>query len=246
VCPVAGAQSSARIKVAAAANLRYAMEELARLFQKEFGVSVGLSIGASGSLLQQVRSGAPFELYMAADEHFVLELARLGLGANGPADHGVVHSLGSLALCWNSRTSGPSASTAWRDYIAAAPKLAIANPEHAPYGRAALQWLERVQLVANLKGRLVLGDSAAQALQFVSAGAAPCGLLPSSLAQSAAAQPHLKHIRLLDLPGNPWSPQLRQRMLLLRGASANAKKFYDWLQQGVARATLQRHGFELP
>ncbi len=244
--PVAWAQTPGKVNVALAANLRYAMEELAALFQKDTGVSVALSIGSSGGLLQQIRSGAPFELDMAADEEFVVELARQGLGASGPNDQGVVHSIGSLALCWNKRIAGPAQGNAWRDYIASASKLAIANPEHAPFGRAAVHWLERVQLASQVKSRLVLGDSAAQALQFVSTGAAPVGLLPLSLAMSVPAQNHLRYLKLIDLPGNPWSPALRQRMLLLRGASTNAKKFYDWLQQGAARSVLQRHGFELP
>jgi molybdate transport system substrate-binding protein len=244
--PALSVRAASQVNVAVAANLRYAMQELAALFEQATAIRIALSVGASGSLLQQIRSGAPFELYMSADEQFVLELAKQGLGANGPADQGVVHSLGGLALCWHHKALGPTPISAWREFLAATPKLAIANPEHAPYGRAALQWLDRIKLAHHVRARLVLGDSASQALQFVSSGAAPCGLLPISLALAAPARAYVRSMPLAHLPGNPWLPVLQQRMLLLRGASDQARKFYDWLQQAQAQEVLRRHGFELP
>jgi len=121
-------------------------------------------------------------------------------------------------------------------------RLAIANPEHAPYGRAARAALERAGLWQPLQGRLVLGDNVAQAARFALSGSAQGGIVAWSLVRS----PELAKRGLAALIPESWHPPLRQRIALTRHAGEGAERFYDYLQQPAARAVFERYGFSLP
>jgi len=229
--------------VAAAADLEFALVELARRFQADTGHVVRLTFGSSGNFAQQIAHGAPFELFLSADEQYVLRLADQGHAR----DRGALYAIGRLALF------GPHGSPLEVDSqlegLARAlaegriRRFAIANPEHAPYGRAARAALQHAGLWSRIAPHLVLGENAAQAAQFAASGSSQGGIVPLSLSK-APAMAALG--RFATIPAD-WhaSEPLRQRMVLTRRAGPVAAAFFDYLQQPAARALLLRHGFAL-
>lgn len=229
--------ATAPIRVAAASDLKFALDELAALYRQQSGRAVQVSVGSSGQFAQQIRQGLPVDLYLSADESYVFQLADAGL-AQG---RGVVYAAGRLALIVP-KASPIALEPGFASLRAALPGLrafAIANPEHAPYGRAARQALERLGFWPEVSARLVLGENVAQATQYVSSGAAQAGVTALSL---ALAPEVARLVRSIGLPPELHEP-MRQRMVLLRRASADAALFYEFLQGAAARAALQRHGF---
>lgn len=229
--------ATAPIRVAAASDLKFTLDELAVLYRQQSGHTVQVTVGSSGQFAQQIRQGLPVDLYLSADESYVFQLADAGLTQG----RGVVYAAGRLALIVP-KASPVALEPGFAALRAAIPGMrafAIANPEHAPYGRAARQALEHAGLWPEVRGKLVLGENVAQATQYVSSGAAQAGLTALSL---ALAPQVARLTRSLGVPPD-WHEPMRQRMVLLRRASADAARFYAFLQGGVARAVLQRHGF---
>ncbi len=230
--------------VAAAASLRHALPELADAYASNGALAPPrLSFGSSGNLVRRIRQGAPYEVFMSADEDFALALAREGRARND----GVVYAVGRLVmLVPDGSRLQPDGSLA--DLESAAQdgrlrRLAIASPEHAPYGRAAQAVLARHGLWnALVRGRLVVGENAAQAVQFAVSGGADGGIVALALALA----PAVKAVSRYGLVPSEWHEPLRQRMVLLEGASGDAASFYQFLQSRRARAIFDRHGFTLP
>ena len=233
------ADAQSRPKVAAASSLGPALTELAARFQKDSGAGVDLVFGASGALARQIQEGAPFELFLAADEDFPNRLTKAGLTRDG----GVVYAGGRLALF--APTGSPLSVDPQLAGLAALLKagkvtrFAIANPAVAPYGAAAEAVLARRGLLAPMRPRLVMGDTVAQAAQFASTGNAVGGLIAASLALNPdfAAR---GRVALIDASEHP---PLRHRMVLTRKAGAVAQRFYQFMQTPAAQATLGRYGF---
>lgn len=228
--------------VAAAADLQFALVEVAGNFRDEGGGEMRLSFGSSGNFRRQIAQGAPFELYLSADEAYVAELHREGLAP----DEGVLYAVGRLAFFVP--PGSPLVPDADLASVAAAisggtlGRFAIANPEHAPYGRAAREVLRHAGLWEQIQSHLVLGENAAQAARFAASGSTDGGLIPYSLtlAPDFSAQG-----RYALVPENRHKP-LRQRMVLLNGAGATARRFYAYLQSPAARDVFRRYGFMLP
>jgi len=232
-----GARPAQPVRVAAASDLKFAMAELAASFRRDAGVGVQVTFGSSGQFAQQIRHGLPVEVYLSADENYVFELADAGLTQG----RGVVYAHGRLAVIVPkpSPVALEPGLAALRAALPGMRAFAIANPAHAPYGRAAQQALERLGLWPVLYRKLVLGENIAQATQYVTSGAAPAGItaLPLAIAPEVASL-----TRSQALAADLHAP-MRQRMVLLRGAGREAAGFYRFLQGPAARATLQRHGF---
>lgn len=227
--------------VAAASDLNFALEEIARSYTRETGVRVELVFGSSGTLMRQIRDGAPFDLFLSADEAFVESLADAGL----TRDRGTLYAIGRIVLFAppGSPLRPDEGFEGLRRLLAAGkvPRFAIANPAHAPYGRAAEAALRRHGLWEALAPRLVLGDNVSQAAQFATTGNAVGGIVAYSLvlAPAVARRGTYALIPAAD------HPPLRQRMVLLKRAGPDAARFYDYLQGPAARAVLQRYGFAL-
>ena len=227
--------------VAAAASVKPAFDEIVDAYRRETGQGVRVSYGSTGNFAQQIRNGAPFELFLSADESYVERLAARGL----TRDRGEIYAVGRLAL-FVPHGSPLSLDPSLADLRSAAAdgrlvRFAIANPEHAPYGRAARQALVSAGALDAVEPRLVLGESAAQAMRFATAGAQG-GLVPWPLAQAPEAA---RRGRAVLVPAALHAP-LRQRMVLTRRAGPDAERFRDWIRTPVARAILVRHGFEAP
>ncbi|HEY9446219.1 MAG TPA: molybdate ABC transporter substrate-binding protein [Burkholderiales bacterium] len=228
--------------VAAASDLRFAMEEIAARFQRESGRAVKLSFGSSGNYYRQIQQGAPFELFMSADESYVLRLAEAGR----MRDRGVLYAIGRIVLyaprgaTWQPDPQMKSLREALRGNRI--PRFAIANPEHAPYGRAAEQALRKAGVWPAIQPHLVLGENVSQAAQFASSGSTAGGIF----AYSFALAPNLAGSGSYVLLSEEMHEPLRQRMALVKGAGGTAQALYSYLQEPAARAILKRYGFALP
>mgnify|MGYP003497759364 FL=1 len=169
------------IAVAAASDLQFAIKELIVEYEKQTGHHVKLSLGSSGNFYAQLQQGAPFDLYFSADIGYPKKLEEAGLTVPGSLYR---YAVGRVVL-WAPKQSPVEVSkglTVLRD--AAVRKIAIANPKHAPYGRAAVAAMEQSQVYAEVKDRLVLGENISQAAQFIESGACDVGIIALSLAMA--------------------------------------------------------------
>ena len=228
--------------VAAAANLQVALEEALPAFQAETGITPRVVFGSSGNFTRQIEQGAPFELFLSADEDFVQRLAGRGL----LRDDGVLYAIGRIALFapHGSPLRPEDGLDGLRAALAAGriQRFAIANPELAPYGRAAEQALRAAGLWDAIRPRLVFGENVVQATQFAATGGSQGGIIAYTLALGPGPRARgTSHL----LPETLHEP-LRQRMALTRQATPAAERLYTWLQAPSGRDVLRRHGFVLP
>lgn len=228
--------------IAAAADLNAALPEVAALFTKATGKRVNLTFGSSGNFAQQILNGAPFEVYLSADEGYVQRLTAAGR----TVDAGQLYAIGRIGI-FQPAGSPVRADAGLRDLGRALRdgrlrRFAIANPQHAPYGRAAQEALTRAGLWAAIRPKLVLGENVAQATQFATTGSAQGGIIPLSL----AITPKVKAAGTFALLPANWHKPLRQRAVVLKGAGDTARAFYAFLQTPAARDVLRRYGFVLP
>lgn len=238
----ASAAPARAANIAAASDLQFALPEIARRFTQETGLEVQLTFGSSGNFMRQIVQGAPFEMFLSADEAFVRELARHGR-TEGEGD---LYATGRIVLF------APAGSPLEPDldmaHLEAAlrdgrvRRFAIANPEHAPYGRAAEEALRHRGLWQAVEPKLVLGENVSQAAQFATSGAAQGGIFAYSLALSPAIRARGRFVIIPEI----WHAPLRQRMVLIESAGETARRFYAYLQQPAARAVLREYGFALP
>ncbi len=240
--PSAPVAAQARPRIAAAANLNFVLREIARQFEQSGRGRVELVFGSSGMLTRQIQDGAPFELFLAADEEFPKQLWAAGL----TRDPGVVYATGRLVVF--APTGSPLMVDARLEGLAGlaksgkADRFAIANPAVAPYGRAAEAVLRKRGLWDILRPRLVLGDSITQAAQFATTGNAVGGLIAYSLVLSPEFATRGTYALIADAD----YPPLRQRMVLLKQAGSVASEFYAFLRTAPARAILMKCGFAVP
>jgi molybdate transport system substrate-binding protein len=228
--------------IAGAADLKFALEEVAAAFRRDTGGEVRLAFGSSGNFYRQIRQGAPFQMFLSADEQFALDLARKGFAL----DEGMLYAVGRIVVLVP-HGSPLKADGTLADLRAAladgrVEKFAIANPEHAPYGRRAEEALRHAGLWEQIEDKLVLGENVAQAAQFATSGATQGGIVAYSLALS----PEISELGSYALIPQDWHEPLRQRMVLLRGAGETARRFHAYVQEPAARAIFRRFGFVLP
>jgi molybdate transport system substrate-binding protein len=229
-------------RVAAAANLQVALTDIADQFTRDTGERVDLVFGSSGLLTRQIQEGAPFDMFLSADEESVARLNDAGL----TRDAGVPYAIGRIAFF--APRGGPfrpaDGFEGLRGLMTAGqvPAFAIANPEHAPYGRAAAEALRTHGLWEAIRPSLVMGENVAQAAQFATTGNAIGGIVAYSLVRTPALRERGEYALIDQADHAP----LAQRMVLVKGAGAVASRFYDYLQTDATRAVLDRHGFTPP
>ena len=228
--------------IAAASDLQFALQEIAGAFEAETGQDIELTFGSSGNFARQIRQGAPYELYLAADEDLVIDLHRDGF----TRDRGVIYGLGRIVIF--TPHGSPLEADSGLDDLAAAlaegriTRFAIANPEHAPYGMRAEEALRHRGLWEAIAPKLVFGENVSQAAQFAATGNTEGGIIAYSLALS----PPVAALGAHALIPEAWHSPLTQRMALLNNAGPVAERFYLYLQAPPARQILSRHGFTLP
>jgi molybdate transport system substrate-binding protein len=235
-------QASSVALVAAASDLQFALDEIVARFERDTGLDVRVTYGSSGNFARQIAQGAPFEIFLSADEAYALTLVARGL-ARGRGD---LYALGRIVLfAPHGSALEPDARLehfAARLANGTSGRLAIANPEHAPYGRAAEQALRTLGLWDAALPRLLYGENVAQAAQFAASGNADGGIIAYSLALAPALRNRGTFVLLPERLHEP----LRQRMVLLERASQTAERLYDYLRSPASRAIFERYGFVRP
>ena len=196
--------------------------------------------GSSGNFASQIMNGAPFNLLISADEYYPLELFKNGK----TIDAGKVYAIGSLAIL-TKNSSGIKLSSDKAELarvIAKANKIAIAKPELAPYGRAAVEYLKAIKLWDLAKDKLVYADNVGMATMYVSTGGADLGFTALSLAKSPEIA---KDTSYVELDRALYEP-IKQRMVLIKGASLEANDLYQFMQSPKAKQILTQYGYGLP
>jgi molybdate transport system substrate-binding protein len=226
--------------IAVAANMKDAFNEIAIAFKASSKPEMRVVYGSSGNFATQIINGAPFNLFIAADEQFPLELFR-----NGKAiDDGVIYAIGKLAII-TKNSSGIRLLDGKADIakaISKANKIAIAKPDLAPYGRAAVQYLKAEGLWDLAKDKLVYADNIGAATTYVISGAADIGFTALSLAKSPEV---MKQTSFLLVDAKLYEP-IKQRMVLIKGAPQESVDLYRFMQGPQAKAILQRYGYVTP
>src|SRR5271169_2280866 len=239
--PQAAAKPCGTVTVAAASDLTYAMNEIAANFEKATGCTVRLSTGSSGNFLTQIENGAPFDVFFSADIAYPKKLETEGLAAPGST---YLYAIGKIVL-WtrkDSRVDVGKGFASLRD--PAVQKIAIANPEHAPYGRAAEEALRNSGVYDAVKDRLVLGENISQTAEFVESGNADAGIIALSLVLS----PTMKDKgRAWNIPENLYTPIQQGAAVVLSSKNIQgARQFLDFIKSPATSALLARYGFALP
>ncbi|AWW48188.1 molybdate ABC transporter substrate-binding protein [Polynucleobacter paneuropaeus] len=226
--------------VAVAANMKDAFTAINSAFIASGKPELRIVYGSSGNFASQIMNGAPFNVFISADESYPLELYRNGK----TVDAGKVYAIGKLVML-TKNSSGIKLNTDKTELarvIAKANKIAIAKPELAPYGRAAVEYLKAIGLWELAKDKLVYADNVGMATMFVSTGAADLGFTSLSLAKSPEL---LKDTSYLELE-ETWYAPIKQRMVLIKGAPPEASDLYQFMQSTKARQILIQYGYSLP
>jgi molybdate transport system substrate-binding protein len=236
------AQAQTSATVAAASDLKFAIEEVAERFTRATGQRLRLVFGSSGNFYSQIQQGAPFHLFMSADEDFVFRLADAGK----TTDRGRLYARGRIGIMVP-KGSALKADAELKDLAAALKdgrlrKFAIASPEHAPYGMRAKEALQHAGLWTAIEPKLVIGENISQAAQFATAGSTEGGIIAYSLALA----PQLSKLGDFALIPESWHKPLVQRMVLTHGAPQAAKDFYTYLATPDAQAIMVKYGFAMP
>jgi molybdate transport system substrate-binding protein len=228
--------------VAAASDLKFALEEVAAQFERRTGQRLRLVFGSSGTFYTQLLQGAPFGMFMSADEEFVFKLADAGL----TRDRGRLYAHGRIGI-FVPHGSPLRVNGELRDLAAALRdgrlrRFAIAHPGHAPYGARAREALQAAGLWQQIEPKLVLGENVSQAAQFAASGSAQGGIIALSLARA----PAVAALGNFALIAPHLHRPLAQRMVLLKGAPPALVAFHDHLVQPAAQEVMVRYGFAMP
>ena len=239
VLPFLAASAHAQeVRVAAASDLKFAMEDLAAQFEKQTGTPVRAAYGSSGNFYSQLQSGAPFDLFFSADAAYPKKLEDAGLAEPGSL---YTYALGRIVI-WMPKDAGTDlARQGWNALLGVnTRKISIANPDHAPYGRAALAALRNAGIYDRVKTKLVFGENISQAAQFVQSGNAQAGIVALSIALSSP----MKGGQVWEIPSSLYPP-IEQAVIMLKNAKnkSGAKLFLDFVKSPGGKEILLRDGF---
>jgi molybdate transport system substrate-binding protein len=239
--PVARAVHAQKIRVAAAADLKFAIQDVAAQFEKQSGTKVDVTYGSSGNFFSQLQNGAPFDLFFSADIDYPRKLEAAGLAEPGTLYE---YAVGRIAIWVPADAKVDVARQGWKALLdSSVQKIAIANPEHAPYGRAAVTALQKAGIYEQVKPKLVYGENISQAAQFVQSGNAQAGILAMSLAVS----PGMKGGKLWEIPAD-MHPPIEQAAVVLKSSrnKDGARAFLEFVKSEAGRKTLSKYGFTIP
>jgi molybdate transport system substrate-binding protein len=229
------------LTIAAAADLQFAMQDIAARFQHETGKAVRVSYGSSGNFYQQLANGAPFDMFFSANLEYAKKLAAGGLTVPGSY---YSYAQGKIAL-WAPNTSKLNLNSGMRALLdPAIQKIAIANPQHAPYGQAAVSALKNEGLYDQVRSKLVLGENISQTASFVVSGSADVGVLALSLVLSPAMKGKGRYV---EVPAADYPP-IQQACVIMGSAKdpALAQQFLSFMKTAEVREILRAYGFSAP
>jgi molybdate transport system substrate-binding protein len=239
---IAGAARTQDIRVAAAADLKFAMQDVAAQFEKKTGTKVDVTYGSSGNFFSQLQNGAPFDLFFSADIDYPRKLEAADLAEPGTLYE---YAIGRIAIWTPAGSKVDVARLGWNALLedARVQKIAVANPEHAPYGRAAVAALQKAGIYEQVKSKLVYGENISQAAQFVQSGNAQAGIVAMSLAVS----PGMAEGKRWEIPAD-MHPPIEQAVILMKAAANKeaARAFLEFVKSDAGRATLAKYGFTFP
>ena len=228
--------------IAAASDLNFAFKVLVAEFEKKTGVHVKLSLGSSGNFFSQISNGAPFDLYFSADIRYPRKLEDSGYAVSGSL---YPYAVGRIVVWVPSRSSLAVEKLGMETLLdPSIKKIAIANPKHAPYGRAAVAAMEHFKVYDRAKDKLVLGENISQAAQFVESGACDIGIVALSLALAPSMKSAGKY---WEIPIEAHPP-LEQGAVILKSSKSQeaAKRFLEFLKGSQGQEIMQRYGFTVP
>jgi molybdate transport system substrate-binding protein len=235
--------SPRKLSVAAAADLQFALDDVSRGFRQAHPeIELSASYGSSGNFYSEIRNQAPFDVFLSADSEYPRKLAQEGFA---DARSMFVYGVGRIAVWVTDQSPLDVARLQIHALEADSVKhIAIANPQHAPYGRAAAAAMRSLGVYDRVAPKLVLGENIAQTLQFVQSGAADVGIVALALALAPAIR---AHGRYWEIPLDAY-PRIEQAGVVLSHSknSSGARAFCAYLQSGAARERLKDYGFYLP
>src|SRR5271155_2974624 len=229
------------IRVAAAADLQFAMQDVAGQFEKQTGTKVNVTYGSSRNFFSRRLNGAPFVLFFSADIAYPRKLESAGFAEPGTLYE---YAVGRIVIWTPGDATVDVARLGWKTLLEpSVQKIAIANPEHAPYGRAAVSALQKAGMYEQVKAKLVYGENISQAAQFVQSGNAQAGIVAMSLAVS----PGMKEGKRWEIPAD-LHPPIEQGAIVLTSAKNKepARAFLEFVKGEAGRVTLARYGFTFP
>jgi molybdate transport system substrate-binding protein len=236
-----GLCAAQEITVAAAADLQFAMQEVGARFQQESGKTVKLIYGSSGTFAQQLQNGAPFDMFFSANLDYPRQLEGAGLTEPGTFYQ---YAIGKIVV-WVPSASKLDVSSGLKALLdPSIKKIAIANPEHAPYGKAAVAAMQKENIYEQVKNKFVLGENISQTASFVASGSADVGVVALSLALS----PNMKDKgRYAEVPAGDY-PAIEQACVIMRSSKNKdiARQFLKFVQSLPIRDLLQKYGFAIP
>jgi molybdate transport system substrate-binding protein len=229
------------ITIAAAADLRSALDEISSKFQAQTSTRVKVVYGASGNLFQQIQNGAPFDVFFSANSDYPKKLDVDGLAVPGTYYE---YARGHIVLVVLSTSSLNLQKGLQVLLEPSVKKIAIADPNHAPYGQAAVAALKSQHLYDSVSPKLVIGENVSQAASFVISGAADVGIVAKSLAVSPSAH---SQIRFAEIPADEYPP-IQQACVVLKSSKQqpDAQRFLAYIRGPEASKILQKYGFEVP
>jgi molybdate transport system substrate-binding protein len=237
ICEFCAAQS---ITVAAAADLQFAMQDVAAQFQKQTGKEVKLVFGSSGNFFQQFQNGAPFDMFFSANLDYPRKLEAAGLTEPGSYYE---YAKGKIVV-WVLKDSAIDVSSGLPALLnLSVKKIAIANPQHAPYGQAAVAAMQKEGIYDKVKDKFVLGENISQTASYVVSGSADVGIVAVSLAVS----PNMKDKgRYVEVPVGDYPP-IQQACVILSSSKNKdtARQFLAFFKTVGITDTLKRYGFDV-
>jgi molybdate transport system substrate-binding protein len=233
--------SAQTITVAAASDLQFAFQDVAARFEKSSGKQVKLIFGSSGNFFAQIQNGAPFDLFFSADLDYAKKLDAAGVAEPGTLYE---YATGKIVL-WAPRQSPVDVNRGLQVLLdPAIKKIAIANPEHAPYGRAAVAALRHENLYDQVSGKFVLGENISQTATFVASGSADIGVVALSLALAPALKDKGKYV---EIPAGDYPP-IEQAVVILKSSQQKetARAFLAFVKSPEIVNLLKTYGFTVP
>jgi len=240
-CSFAARAQKNQLRIAAAADLKFALAELAAQYEKQAGTKVEVTYGSSGNFFSQIQNGAPFDLFFSADIDYPGKLVDSGWAKPSTLRE---YAIGRIVIWTPPDARLDPEKSSWNALLdSRVQKIAIANPAHAPYGRAAVAALLKAGIYEKVYTKLVYGENISQAAQFVESGNAQAGILALSLVLS----PAMSSGKRWEIPSEMYPP-IRQAAVVLNSAEneAGARGFLDFVTSATGQQILATHGFASP
>jgi molybdate transport system substrate-binding protein len=239
--PIARAGHAQEVRVAAAADFKFAMQAVATQFEKQTGTKVDVTYGSSGNFFSQLQNDAPFDVSFSAGIEYPRKMEAAGLVKPGTLYE---YAVGRIAIWAPADALMDVAHLGWKALLeASVQKISIANPEHAPYGRAAVAALQKAGIYEQVKAKLVYGENISQAAQFVQSGNAQAGIVAMSLVVS----PGMKDGKRWEIPPDMHPPIEQAAIVLKNAANKNgARALLEFVKSEAGRSTFSKYGCTFP